>query len=483
MLKILEKNPVEQARKLCVHLGGDFEEGLNVGLIKLDNKKGRGRIFTYELMPGLSVKAYDITLTDGLQFRVGGGTHSPIFMLYCLEGHYYHQFLDSDSEQRISRGQNVILSSSNTSINLISLPKNIAIQLSVILVDRNEVSSDTNSFRGGLGSILKDLYSKVPDNESFKHLGGVSSNVEKYAKALVKNRRTDVVGRLITEAAVLNTMAAQLETHEKSTKDKFEVSKLSDYELERLLNAVVDMQRNIDNPHTIALFSKRVGISPKKIQEGFRFLFGQTFASFLKDFRLEIARDLLETTDLQVSQITMRIGIASKSHFSKIFLKRYRMLPRDYRESLINATRSFELTYRSKAATFIGEAEVKSMVEHANEKNQECGVSGCLVYFENQFFQILEGPKREVLKIASEIFEDSRHTDAKVVWKGPRDGRIFKNDGMVLLSDRAIASSLSTGRDLKIDMQELLADKQRNLASSRLFWERIRNRIITAQVA
>lgn len=468
---------------MSVYLKGDFQEGLNAALLKVDNEKAKGRIFTYEMLKGLSVRCYNINFKKEFSFRIGGGADAPIYMLYCIEGHYFHRFSEQDEAKRISRGQNVILSARDNDLNVVTLPKDTALKLSVIIIEKPELPEDLNISKSDLESILDDLYLKVRSKGRFRHFGGINSTIDQYVRVLIENERTDVLGRLITRAAVLNTMVAQLDTHEKNIKGELETSPLSNDELERILSSVKNMQLKLHEQHTIQIFSAKTGISPKKLQMGFRFLFGSSFAKFLKKLRLETARELLETTDLHVSQIANDIGIASNSHFSKIFKEVYGFLPRDYRESVINSSSMFEISYRSSASPFLRDSELSALIENADSKNIERDVSGCLVYYENDFFQILEGPKKNVLTVFNEIKNDTRHSNVEVLWKGPRDKRIFPGAGMMLLSDRTIQTGISTGRRLAFDMRTLILDNDFKGMSSRMFWERIRNRIRTTKVA
>ena len=483
MLQISEKRPIEQLRMMSVHLKADFKEGLNAGLLKLNNDKGKGKIFTYEMLKGLSVRCYNILFNNDLSFRVGGGSDAPIYMLYCLEGHYFHKFSQQDEAQRISRGQNVILSARENDMNVVTLPKGVNLKLSVIIIEKFEKSANSITPVSDLDTIMEDLYLKVKSKGRFRHFGGVNSTIDQYVRVLIENERTDVLGRLVTRAAILNTMAAQLDTHEKNLAGQLEVSPLANDELERILSAVKQMQIQLQKPYTIESFSSETGISPKKLQMGFRFLFGLSFAKFLKKLRLETACELLETTDLQVSQIANNIGIASNSHLSKIFKEQYGLLPRDYREAMTNASQSFEVSYRSSASPFITDSQIIELTEDADQKNMELEISGCLVFYKNDFFQIIEGPKKNVLTVFNAIKQDSRHSNVEIIWKGPRDKRIFPQVGMLLLSDRITQTNVSTGRSLAFDMRTLILDTELKGMSTRMFWERIRNRILTSNVA
>ncbi|KKL80788.1 hypothetical protein LCGC14_2001270, partial [marine sediment metagenome] len=250
MLRIDEKRPIEQLRIMSVYLKGDFQEGLNAALLKVDNEKAKGRIFTYEMLKGLSVRCYNINFKKEFSFRIGGGADAPIYMLYCIEGHYFHRFSEQDEAKRISRGQNVILSARDNDLNVVTLPKDTALKLSVIIIEKPELPEDLNISKSDLESILDDLYLKVRSKGRFRHFGGINSTIDQYVRVLIENERTDVLGRLITRAAVLNTMVAQLDTHEKNIKGELETSPLSNDELERILSSVKNMQLKLHEQHT-----------------------------------------------------------------------------------------------------------------------------------------------------------------------------------------------------------------------------------------
>jgi len=60
---------------------------------------------------------------------------------------------------------------------------------------------------------------------------------------------------------------------------------------------------------------------------------GQTgFApiDLIKEFRLSHALELLQTTNLSITEIAFRSGFADASYFGKCFRKRYGLSPREY---------------------------------------------------------------------------------------------------------------------------------------------------------
>ncbi len=57
----------------------------------------------------------------------------------------------------------------------------------------------------------------------------------------------------------------------------------------------------------------------------------QSFRRFLHTCRLGLAKQLLETTELDISHIAERAGFQTVQHFSRVFSKREGIPPKVYR--------------------------------------------------------------------------------------------------------------------------------------------------------
>ncbi|WP_219838040.1 helix-turn-helix domain-containing protein [Paenibacillus sp. R14(2021)] len=75
------------------------------------------------------------------------------------------------------------------------------------------------------------------------------------------------------------------------------------------------------------------GLSANYFSECFRKGTGATFQSYVQELRLQFARSLLRTTRLPVTEICFASGFNTLPHFERVFKKRFRLPPRDYRIS------------------------------------------------------------------------------------------------------------------------------------------------------
>ncbi|XCF07889.1 AraC family transcriptional regulator [Tamlana crocina] len=87
--------------------------------------------------------------------------------------------------------------------------------------------------------------------------------------------------------------------------------------------------------YSLEYLATESGLSQAKLQDGFKFLFKRTVTEYIRHVRLEVARNLITTTDLNISQIVYTIGFTSRSYFSKIFKEKYEITPNEFKKQLV----------------------------------------------------------------------------------------------------------------------------------------------------
>ncbi|MFS4416173.1 helix-turn-helix domain-containing protein [Maribacter sp. 2307ULW6-5] len=91
---------------------------------------------------------------------------------------------------------------------------------------------------------------------------------------------------------------------------------------------------NMAEPPSLKELAKSVGLPLKRLKEGFKQIYGDSVFSFLFDYKMEYARRLLETGQYHVSEIALRIGYSTSSHFIAAFRKKYGTTPKKYMKEL-----------------------------------------------------------------------------------------------------------------------------------------------------
>ena len=90
----------------------------------------------------------------------------------------------------------------------------------------------------------------------------------------------------------------------------------------------------------------------------------------------------------------------------------------------------FSLIYRSVAEDTFSDAEVYQMLSIARDFNAEHDITGCLLFHNRRFLQLLEGEKDKVHQLFSLIESDPRHKNIEIIQTEEKTERLFNKWSM-----------------------------------------------------
>ncbi len=90
----------------------------------------------------------------------------------------------------------------------------------------------------------------------------------------------------------------------------------------------------MSEPPSLQELADEIGLSLKKLKEGFKQIYGDSVFSFLFEYKMEVARKLLESGENNVNEVGLRVGYSTSSHFIAAFKKKYGTTPKKYVMSL-----------------------------------------------------------------------------------------------------------------------------------------------------
>lgn len=76
----------------------------------------------------------------------------------------------------------------------------------------------------------------------------------------------------------------------------------------------------------------RTGLSPSYFMKRFKACVGSTYISYLNNYKVRLAEDLLKNTKLSLTMISQRLGFCNTNYFSTVFKKKNGMSPLEYRK-------------------------------------------------------------------------------------------------------------------------------------------------------
>ncbi len=133
----------------------------------------------------------------------------------------------------------------------------------------------------------------------------------------------------------IRNLIHQRELFHKDFRKQFEI-KASDVNItsldEKLIqNAIKHVELNISNPDfSVEDLSRELGMSRVHLYKKLLALTGKSPLEFIRTIRLQQAAQLLEKSQLTVSEIAYKVGFNNPKYFTKYFKEEYKVLPSAY---------------------------------------------------------------------------------------------------------------------------------------------------------
>lgn len=315
-------------------LNGALKEVWGERIICFDNEIGKGTIKTIGFDWGLSFMNCDVTFAEPTKVVFDTPDVSLIEFIFISNGNFQYSDYEAGSYIELEQFQNIIIAPKRISQKTLLFPQGINLKINFIQIICKEYLKKKNNNIHHLNDLLISIFTDKLGDKDYYHEGSFSLQIADEIKYLTNAQEGGVFRTLFLEGRVYLILAIQLLEYQNfEAKDNLphsitkteiaKIQKLTDYILEHV-------SENI----SVNVLSSESGLSPNKLQLGFKLLFSKTVNNYVRQLKLAIARDYLKNTDLTVSEIVYSIGITSRSYFSKIFFKAFTILPTEYRKLL-----------------------------------------------------------------------------------------------------------------------------------------------------
>ena len=98
--------------------------------------------------------------------------------------------------------------------------------------------------------------------------------------------------------------------------------------LERIHYAQEILITQLENPPSLLELAQRVGVSDRTLRRGFKELYGTTVIGYLKQQRMERARQLLYEGEWTVTEVARTVGYGHLGHFAAAFKHQFGITPK-----------------------------------------------------------------------------------------------------------------------------------------------------------
>lgn len=323
---------VEQVREV---IGGTIMERWGQYTLEVDNEKARGHMRYIEFEWGVSLVEYELIFFDEVTIIVDTSKFNPINFYYCLEGYSGHKFgyQSTDEIKFIEQFQSVILTNRSGGISDRYFPKDVTISLSVIQVRRKPFLKRRLNQGDSLNRQLYEVFMDTDHEKVFAYFGSYNLKMADLMTALREVKGKGMIRIMQIEGLVYQILSMHIMQHNKEVKNKQLPTSLLKRELKEIREYAKKIEDNIAKEFSLEEISAETGLTQAKLQEGFRLLYNKTVTEYIRNARLEVARDLIANSEMNISEVVYSIGFTSRSYFSKIFKEKFGVSPSDFMAS------------------------------------------------------------------------------------------------------------------------------------------------------
>ena len=319
-------------------LNGNVTSENGETMLDFDNHIGKGVIRNMDFSHGVSLLSFNVKFKAETQFSFDNENFNPIAFIFITKGELYFQDSEEDPKSKLLQYQNIIISNKKSSHFNYTFPKDIKIKANFIMILRDQYNLKSHHNIDTLEKSIRFIFGKDGDKEDYSHLGNFNLKIADMIKQLNKTRESGIIRSLTVEGYIALILAMQLMEHHNNINEVILPESLSQSDIKRIHRLSSFIVDNISDDLTVKTLSMEVGLSPKKLQLGFKLLYSKSVNEYVRQHKLEIARDLIKNSDYSISEVVYKIGYRSRSYFSKIFQEYYGILPIDYKEKVKMST-------------------------------------------------------------------------------------------------------------------------------------------------
>jgi AraC-like DNA-binding protein len=137
------------------------------------------------------------------------------------------------------------------------------------------------------------------------------------------------MAQLYHESRVMQLVALQLGLFGSELPSRYQ---LSSVEVLKVREARERLVADLSNPPDLVTLARAVALRSKRLNEGFRALYGTTVFDYLLDARMDAARRALdEGLDVPLKQLAWQLGYNQLPNFINAFRRRFGIAPGAYR--------------------------------------------------------------------------------------------------------------------------------------------------------
>lgn len=326
--------PVEDIMKdLSRQWDVDIREDSGEYTIVVPKNLGEGLVRGTSFNSGIGVIEYQCKFKTDYELLFSINKTHPLKFIFCSKGKAAHTFEEDNDLHQIDRYQNVIVSSSGLNGHILSFRANVESHITSIEIIRGIFSHRNNYHFDGLELNLKRLFEDSVAGKKFFYQGNYSMKAADIVENINEKKYDGFLRSIFLESKILEMLVLQIEQYQDDQAEDSLPKILRRTDVEKVKNASEIIHKNINKNLSVEYLAKEVGTNVNKLQEGFKHMYQLTVNKYMQQVKLEAAKEMLNSSDYNISEIVQQIGLTNRSYFSKIFKERYGVSPKYFLQS------------------------------------------------------------------------------------------------------------------------------------------------------
>ncbi|MDT0688965.1 AraC family transcriptional regulator [Salegentibacter sp. F188] len=302
-------------------------------ILELPENLGEGFIRGTTFESGIGVIEYNCAFVKDYEITFTKKETHPLKFIFCSKGEVDHGFNEDDDRHTIQTFQNVIVSSSGNNGHLLKFRANEKVHVTSIEIMRSIFSRRDNHHFNGLPEDLKELFQDSVAEKKFFYQGNYSIRSADIVDEINTQKLDGFLRSIFLEAKLFEMLTMQIQQYKDDNQGDELPQILRKSDVEKVEKASRLINENISESYSVENLAKEVGTNVNKLQEGFKHLYGLTVNKYVQEVKLNGAKEMLYSTDNNISEIVSLIGLNNRSYFSKIFKERYGVSPKYFLKS------------------------------------------------------------------------------------------------------------------------------------------------------
>ena len=319
------------------HVGGTIKEEWNEFTLLVNNDKATGSIRFMPFDWGVHLLDFNITFRDDVKLSMHANGFNPIRFAYVLNGYFEHKFSADNRRILIDQYHSLIFTNKADGVNYIYFPKDTKLEINSIEIVRKKFLKKRTTNVATLNKKLYEVFVDTDEENRFAHYGALNLKIADLVKKMQTIKAKGMLRVLRIESIIYEILSFHIQRHDKSQQGVPLPTSLTKSELILVRKLGKSILKNPAKNYSLDQLALATGLSQAKLQDGFKFLYNRTVTEYIRNVRLESARDLIKTTDLNISEVVYSIGFTSRSYFSKIFKEKYGLTPNEFKKQLVTA--------------------------------------------------------------------------------------------------------------------------------------------------